>query len=149
MRNLTRVFLQKLGYKVLDASFPGEAIQMAQQFTGTIDLLLTDVVMPGMNGRELASQLQPFYANMRVLYMSGFANQTLEKDGPAANDAFMQKPFVLQELAARIRELLRSHGKLSTGKRIRGLVRRAQTRLPTYLWPGNIRVTLTRHVPFF
>jgi len=118
LRNLTRVFLQKLGYKVLDAGFPGEAIQMAQQFTGTIDLLLTDVVMPGMNGRELASQLQPFYANMRVLYMSGFANQTLENDGPAANNAFMQKPFVLQELAARIRELLRSHGKLSTESRL-------------------------------
>jgi two-component system, cell cycle sensor histidine kinase and response regulator CckA len=111
LRNLTRVFLQKLGYKVLDTGFPEEAIQMAQQFTGTIDLLLTDVVMPGMNGRELASQLQPFYANMRVLYVSGFANQTLEKYGPAANSAFMQKPFVLQELAARIRELLRSHGR--------------------------------------
>jgi two-component system, cell cycle sensor histidine kinase and response regulator CckA len=106
LRNLTRVFLQKLGYNVLDAGFPEEAIQMAQQFTGTIDLLLTDVVMPGMNGRELASQLQPFYANMRVLYVSGFANQTPEKDGPAANHAFMQKPFVLQELATRIRELL-------------------------------------------
>jgi PAS domain S-box-containing protein len=106
LRNLTRVFLQKLGYNVLDAGLPEEAIQMAKQFTGTIDLLLTDVAMPGMNGRELASQLQPFYANIQVLYVSGFANQTPEKDGPAANHAFMQKPFVLQELATRIRKLL-------------------------------------------
>ena len=107
LRNLTRKFLQGLGYKVLDAGFPGEAIQIAQQFTGKIDLLLTDVVMPGMNGRELAQQLRPFYANMQVLYVSGFADQTLEGDGLDANDPFLAKPFVHQELAARIRELLR------------------------------------------
>ena len=107
LRNLTRKFLQGLGYKVLDAGFPGEAIQIAQQFTGKIDLLLTDVVMPGMNGRELAQQLRPFYANMQVLYVSGFADQTLEGDGLDANDPFLAKPFVHQELAAKIRDLLR------------------------------------------
>jgi PAS domain S-box-containing protein len=107
LRSLTHKFLQGLGYKVLLAGLPGEAIQIAQQFTGKIDLLLTDVVMPGMNGRALAQQLRPLYANMRVLYVSGFADQTFEQDAFNANDDFLAKPFLLRELAAKIRELLR------------------------------------------
>jgi len=107
LRSLTRKFLQKLGYKVLDAGLPEEAIQIAQRFAGTIDLLLTDVMMPGMNGRELGKRLRPFYAGMRVLYVSGFDDQTLGKDVADGNVAFMQKPFHLQDLATKIRELLR------------------------------------------
>jgi two-component system cell cycle sensor histidine kinase/response regulator CckA len=105
LRHLTHRFLQGLGYKVLVAGLPGEAIKIAQKFTGKIDLLLTDVVMPGMNGRALAQQLRPLYANMRVLYVSGFADQTLEQDVLDTNDAFMAKPFLLRELATKIREL--------------------------------------------
>jgi len=105
--DLTHKFLQGLGYKVLDAGSAGEAIQIAQRFTGKIDLLLTDVVMPGMNGRELAQQLRPSYANMQVLYVSGFAQQTLEQDVLDATHAFLAKPFLLPELAAKIRELFR------------------------------------------
>jgi two-component system, cell cycle sensor histidine kinase and response regulator CckA len=107
LRNLTHKFLQGLGYKVLAAGLPGEAIQIAQQFTGTIDLLLTDVVMPGMNGRELARQLRLLYANMRVLCVSGFANQPLEQDVLDTNAAFLAKPFLLRELATTIRGLFR------------------------------------------
>jgi two-component system cell cycle sensor histidine kinase/response regulator CckA len=107
LRSLTHKFLQGLGYNVLVAGVPGEAIQIAQQFTGTIDLLLTDVVMPGMNGRELARQLRLLYANMRVLCVSGFADQTLEQDVLDRNDAFLAKPFLLRELATKIRELFR------------------------------------------
>jgi two-component system cell cycle sensor histidine kinase/response regulator CckA len=105
LRSLTHKFLQGLGYKVLVAGLPGEALQIAQQFTGKIDLLVTDVVMPGMNGRELARQLQLLYANMRVLCVSGFADQTLERDVLDANDAFLSKPFLLRELATKIRQL--------------------------------------------
>ena len=104
LRHLTHRFLQGLGYEVLVAGLPEEAIQIAMRFTGTIDLLLTDVVMPGMNGRALAQQLRPLYDNMRVLYMSGFADQTLEQDVLDTNDAFMAKPFLLRELATKIRE---------------------------------------------
>jgi len=107
LRSLTHKFLQGLGYKVLVAGLPGEALQIAQQFTGKIDLLVTDVVMPGMNGRELARQLQPLYANMRVLCVSGVADQTLERDVLDANDAFLSKPFLLRELATKIRQLFR------------------------------------------
>ena len=105
LRSLTCKFLQGLGYKVLVSGLPGEAIQIAQQFTGKIDLLLTDVVMPGMNGRKLAQQLRPLYVNMRVLYVSGFADQTLEQDVLDANDDFLAKPFLLRELATKIREV--------------------------------------------
>jgi PAS domain S-box-containing protein len=105
LRSLTHKFLQGLGYKVLVAGLPGEALQIAQQFTGKIDLLVTDVVMPGMNGRELARQLQLLYANLRVLCLSGFADQTLERDVLDANDAFLSKPFLLRELATKIRQL--------------------------------------------
>jgi two-component system, cell cycle sensor histidine kinase and response regulator CckA len=107
LRGLTHKFLQGLGYRVLVAGLPGEAIQIAQQFTGKIDLLLTDVVLPGMNGRELARQLRLLYANMRVLCMSGFADQTLKQDVLDTNDAFLAKPFLLRELATKIRELFR------------------------------------------
>jgi CheY-like chemotaxis protein len=107
LRSLTHKFLQRLGYNVLVAGLPKEAVQIAHQFTGKIDLLLTDVVMPGMNGRELARQLRLLYANMRVLCVSGFADQTLERDVLDTNDAFLAKPFLLRELAAKIRELFR------------------------------------------
>src|ERR1022692_573664 len=107
LRSLTHKFLHGLGYRVLVAGLPGEALQIAQQFTGKIDLLLTDVVMPGMNGRELARQLRLRYANMRVLCVSGFADQTLEQDVLDTNDAFLAKPFLLRELATTIRELFR------------------------------------------
>ena len=89
------------------ASLPGEAIQIAQQFTGKIDLLLTDVVMPGMNGQELARRLRLLYTNMRVLCVSGFADQTLQRGVLDTNDAFLAKPFLLRELATKIRELFR------------------------------------------
>jgi two-component system cell cycle sensor histidine kinase/response regulator CckA len=105
LRNLTHSFLRSLGYKVLVAGLPIDAIQIAQRFAGNIELLLTDVVMPGMNGRDLARQLRPLYPNMRVLYVSGFADETLEQDGLDANDAFLAKPFLLRELAAKIRSL--------------------------------------------
>jgi two-component system, cell cycle sensor histidine kinase and response regulator CckA len=107
LRSLTHKFLQGLGYNVLVAGGPGEAIQIAKQFAGTIDLLLTDVVMPGMNGRELARHLRLRYANMRVLCVSGFADQTLEQDVLDRDHAFLAKPFLLRELATTIRELFR------------------------------------------
>jgi PAS domain S-box-containing protein len=107
LRSLIHKFLQSLGYNVLVAGLPTEAMQIAKQFTGQIDLLLTDVVMPGMNGRGLAQRLRPLYPNMRVLYVSGFVEHTHGQDAVDANDAFLAKPFLLRELAARIRSLLR------------------------------------------
>jgi two-component system cell cycle sensor histidine kinase/response regulator CckA len=105
IRRVTYKFLQGIGYNVLVAGLPEEAIQVAQQFTGQIDLLLTDVVMPGMNGQALAQHLRAIYAEMRVLYMSGIADHTLEQSVLNTNDAFLAKPFLLRELATDIREV--------------------------------------------
>jgi two-component system, cell cycle sensor histidine kinase and response regulator CckA len=107
LRVLIYRFLQGLGYKVLDTGLPVEAIQIAEGYTGEIDLLLTDVVMPGMNGRELAKRLRRLYANMRILYVSGFDDRVLEQGVLGANDAFIAKPFLLRELAENIRQLFR------------------------------------------
>ena len=104
LRGVIREFLQKSGYKVLDTGFPEEAIQIAQQFKGKFDLLLTDMVMPGISGRELAKQLRSSY-NMRILYMSGFAQRAFEQDVLDAKEAFLAKPFLLRELATKIQEL--------------------------------------------
>jgi two-component system cell cycle sensor histidine kinase/response regulator CckA len=63
--------------------------------------------MPGINGRALAQQMRPLNPDMRVLYVSGFADQTVEQDAVDPNNAFLAKPFLLRELAAKLRELFR------------------------------------------
>jgi signal transduction histidine kinase/CheY-like chemotaxis protein len=109
LRNLNRILLRDLGYNVLDSGSPDEAIQIAQQFVGKIDLLLTDMVMPDMNGRDLAQRLRAFYPDMRVLYVSGFSQEI-----PCGeNEAFMQKPVPRQALAKRIHELFQPSGTVS------------------------------------
>jgi CheY-like chemotaxis protein len=103
---LSREFLSTLGYSVLTASDGEQALQLARQFPGTIDLLLTDVVMPGMNGRELALRLKQERAAIKVLYVSGFSDQVFSQRAPDAGDDLLEKPFELEELAARIRRIL-------------------------------------------
>jgi hypothetical protein len=107
LRLMTRQFLERLGYQVLDAAHADDAIRVATAFSGTIDLLLTDVVMPGLNGRELANRLKPIRPAMRVLYVSGYTHDAFVDSGIIdPNEAFMEKPFALEELAQRIREVL-------------------------------------------
>lgn len=107
IRTLTREFLQGLGYEVLEAAEGEDALRIAEQFTGRIDLLLTDVVMPGMSGRELARQLLPRRAGMKVLYVSGYVDDILAKEGLAATDEwFLEKPFAFDDLAEKIRTVL-------------------------------------------
>ena len=103
LRSVIREFLQGLGYQVLDASCPIDAIQMLRQVRIGIDLLLTDVVMPGMSGKDLAKELRLFYNDMPILYMSGLHGERPKNDSPGI--AFLEKPFSLHELAIRIREL--------------------------------------------
>ncbi|HET9183384.1 MAG TPA: PAS domain S-box protein [Candidatus Angelobacter sp.] len=104
---LSREFLQRLNYKVLPASSGEEGIEVARQFAGEIDLLLTDVVMPGINGRQLALELKKMRSSIKVLYVSGFTDEVFENAGsPETRDALLEKPFQLEELARKIRELL-------------------------------------------
>ncbi len=99
--------LGRFGYRVLAASRGEDAVRIAGEHDGAIDLLLTDIMMPGMNGVEVAASVARARPGIRVFFMSGFADQDLVRQGllqPGTH--FLQKPFTPQELAARIRLVL-------------------------------------------
>jgi CheY-like chemotaxis protein len=100
--------LQTLGYAVLPAHSSEEALKLAAEHAGTIRLLLTDVVMPGINGRELAGILKKRMPHIKQLFMSGFAANVLEAhDGdPALVGLLLTKPFSMDQLSAKIREVM-------------------------------------------
>ena len=107
IRNMTRTLLERLGYKVLVAATPSEAMNLAREHAGAIHLLLTDVVMPGMNGRELAKNLMPLCPDLKPLFMSGYTANVIAHHGVLDDGVqFIQKPFSVVDLAAKIREVL-------------------------------------------
>lgn len=102
-----QVMLEKLGYRVLAAGGPEEALELAGARPGSIDLLITDVVMPDMNGRELAARIGPLCPGMRTLFMSGYTANVIAHHGVLDSGVhFLEKPFSRQELAVRVREVL-------------------------------------------
>jgi CheY-like chemotaxis protein len=107
LRWLTCQMLTQFGYAVLEAQDPSHALALVRERAGNIDLLLTDVVMPGLNGRQLARQTQQLYPHIKVLLMSGYtAEMAAESDGKDAGPSFLEKPFTPQELGAKVREVL-------------------------------------------
>jgi len=99
--------LEQMGYGVIAAATPGEAIRLAREHQGRINLLMTDVVMPEMNGRDLAGNLISIYPGMRRLFMSGYTANVIAHHGVLDQGVhFLQKPFSMQDLAAKIREAL-------------------------------------------
>jgi len=107
VREMTCDLLELLGYTVLAAADPQKALALAREHRGHIDLLLSDVIMPGMHGRELARLLTAVRPGLRVLYISGYAMETLAQHGMLeTNLRLLQKPFSLLELAQRLRECL-------------------------------------------
>jgi two-component system, cell cycle sensor histidine kinase and response regulator CckA len=107
LAKVTRDFLEGDGYQVLLASNPREAIRIADNHRAPIHLLLTDVVMPDMNGRELAEHLLARRPEMRVLYMSGYTNGILSEHAFRAEDtAFIEKPFSHEALSRKVRHTL-------------------------------------------
>jgi two-component system, cell cycle sensor histidine kinase and response regulator CckA len=107
VRMLTRLALERGGYAVLTAASPEEAIRMATEHRGRIDLVLADVIMPLMNGRELAEWLVVRYPDARVLFMSGYTDDTLIPHGVASGEmAFLHKPFTPTTLLQRVRDVL-------------------------------------------
>ncbi|MFH0780825.1 MAG: PAS domain S-box protein [Pseudomonadota bacterium] len=100
--------LERLGYRVLPAGGPGEAIGQAETHAGEIRLLITDVIMPEMNGRDLAEKLQALYPDMKVLFMSGYTATVIAHRGVLDEGVnFIQKPFSLKGLGIKVRDLLR------------------------------------------
>lgn len=107
LANVTRDFLLSAGYRVLLASEASEAMNLAERFAGKIHLLLTDVVMPQMNGRELSELLLRKRPELKVLYMSGHTAGVISQHALLADDvAFIEKPFTHDALARKIRQLL-------------------------------------------
>jgi len=100
--------LRRLGYKVLEAESAGKALRVAREYEGKIDLLITDLVMPGMNGRDLADQIRKMMPETRVLFTSGYTAGTLDGEASMSADEinFLPKPFSMKTLSARIRETL-------------------------------------------
>jgi two-component system, cell cycle sensor histidine kinase and response regulator CckA len=94
------------GYTVVDAASPLEALRLHQTHRGPIHLLLTDVVMPEMNGRQLADQVATVRADLRVLFMSGYTGAALAQRDGELGGHFLQKPFTPDGLSRRVREVL-------------------------------------------
>jgi len=107
VRNLVCEVLKRYDYQVLEATNGGEAARLSEEYQGPIDLLLTDVIMPEMSGRELAKRLVQLRPEMKVLYMSGYPDHAIVQHGMLDPETpFLQKPFTPHALARRVRDVL-------------------------------------------
>jgi PAS domain S-box-containing protein len=107
--NITTSILTKLGYTVLAADSPREAIRIAEEYVGEIHLLITDVIMPEMNGRELAQNLRLLHPKFKSMFMSGYTANVIAHHGVLDDGVhFIQKPFSVPALAAKVRDVLDS-----------------------------------------
>jgi PAS domain S-box-containing protein len=104
---MTTMMLEQIGYKVLAAGTPGEAIAFAREHAGDIHLLITDVVMPEMNGRDLAKNLLSLYPSLKLLFMSGYTANVIAHNGVLDEGVqFIQKPFFKADLSIKVRAAL-------------------------------------------
>jgi CheY-like chemotaxis protein len=118
VRKLVRRTLEKQGYRLLVAASGVDAVRLAEGYTGPIHLLITDVVMPQMSGRETAERLKTMRPGMHVLYVSGYTETTIARGGKLERgENFLQKPFTPQSLMRQVRELLdRANGRMEPSK---------------------------------
>ncbi|MCP4576911.1 MAG: PAS domain S-box protein [Deltaproteobacteria bacterium] len=104
---MVKMMLERLGYTVLAAGAPGETIRLAGEYAGEIHLLMTDVVMPEMNGLDLAENLFSLYPKLNCLFMSGYTADVIARHGVLDEGVnFIQKPFSMKDLAFKVREAL-------------------------------------------
>jgi DNA-binding NtrC family response regulator len=111
LRMITEV-LELRGYTVVAVENPFEAIRVARENAGEINLLITDVIMPEMNGRELAKTLDAIIPDLRTLFMSGYTDDVIAKHGVLdAETHFIHKPFTAKSLIGKVRQVLRQQAK--------------------------------------
>jgi len=116
VRDLVRKVLQRRGYTVIEAAEAASAQRISAAHNGPIHLLITDVVMPGMNGRVLARTLTQSRPSLKVLFMSGYTNDMLVyRDTRHSGAAFLQKPFTPEALLKKVREVLDVEAAARTG----------------------------------
>jgi CheY-like chemotaxis protein len=109
VRQMIREILERYGYGVLEAGSGGEAVDLCSRHQGTIHLMLTDVVMPGINGVELSKRMAPMQPEMKVLFMSGYTANAIAHQGVLdPGVSFIHKPFSISSLAHKVREVLGS-----------------------------------------
>jgi CheY-like chemotaxis protein len=109
IRGLLTEVLKRTGYEVLSCAYPEEGIAVCQRYPGRIDLLLTDVVMPGMNGRDMANRILETLPELRVVFMSGYTEQILQRERQMdAPFEYLQKPFTLLALTEKLAKVLGS-----------------------------------------
>jgi PAS domain S-box-containing protein len=115
VRTLTKAVLRQYGYQVIEAFDGEEAIAVASRFSGQIHLLLTDVILPGMNGKQVSERLKGLRPDMKVLFMSGYAADVIAHRGALDRGvALLRKPFSPEQLAAKVRDVL-AHSPESAG----------------------------------
>jgi len=107
IRALVRKILKRQGYQVLEAASGDEALKVLAEDGHQVDLLLTDVMMPGMNGVELSQRALLTYGGLKVLFVSGYTDESVLEEGQfPPGTAFLQKPFTLGSLLGKVREVL-------------------------------------------
>jgi CheY-like chemotaxis protein len=106
VRTMACQMLEELGYRTLEAAGGAEALEVARRQQQPIPLLLTDVIMPGMNGRELADQFRRIYPGVKTIFMSGYTDRILaDTDTAGARTPYLQKPFTMAQLAEILRQV--------------------------------------------
>jgi CheY-like chemotaxis protein len=107
VRDLARLCLERNGYQVLEAGNGSDALRICEQYPGAIDILVTDVVMPHLSGRQVAERVLSRRPRTKVLYVSGYTDDAMTRHGVAdAGTSFLPKPFTAESLARKVREVL-------------------------------------------
>lgn len=110
VRDITQEVLEMCGYTVLSAKDANEGISIFEQHQGEIHLLVTDVVMPGMNGRELAQRLMARRPSLKAIFISGYTDNAVVRNGfEDPKSVYLQKPFTLEALSRKVREVIGGH----------------------------------------